>query len=229
MHPVDASTSSDAQVSLACVPVPVNPANFEVNATIEWRRFSRLEELQYFVQNCSVSPENCSGYFRDEDYLIELPRLNSEMDHNLTIINPASSRAWYVPSFTVNGSRTYVAPYTFLYRKWCIIMVHSLFSSLSLSLSPLHSSFSFIIKFYSLFLTFLLVLYHWILQVGLRFSLTTSSLLRCLSLPATTTDWSVRLNRSHPLRLSHGPEMTLPLIPALPDTPSRTSQQAIRF
>ena len=118
MHPVDATTSSDAEVSLSCVPVPVNPADFEGNVTIEWRRFSRLEELQYFVRNCSDSPENCSSHFGDDNYLI--PKLNSEFrqtDYNLTIINPASSRAWYVPSFTVNGSRTYVAPYTFLYRK----------------------------------------------------------------------------------------------------------------
>jgi hypothetical protein len=51
-----------------------------------------------------------------------------------------------VPSFTVNDNLTYVAPYTFLYRKWCIcfslffLLSVSLFPSLSPSLSPLIST-----------------------------------------------------------------------------------------
>ena len=112
-------------------------------------------------------------------------------------------------------------------------------SFLSLSLHPLFfispsSSLSSSFIIHSLFLTFLLVYnyytrIHWISQVGLRSSLTTSSLLRCLSLPATMTDWSVKLIRSHPSRLLRGPEMTLPLIPASPGTPSRTSRKANGF
>ncbi len=117
MHPLNVTTGVSSPLS--CEPVPVNPADFvKGNVTIVWRRFSMLEKLQYFVQNCSDSPEECSNFYSSEDYLIKKNSSGFDpVDYNLTIDNTANIRAWYVPSFTVNDNLTYVAPYTFLYRK----------------------------------------------------------------------------------------------------------------
>jgi hypothetical protein len=117
MHPLDGGGNDP--VSLTCEPVPVNRADFEGSMTIEWRRFLLLKGLQDFVQNCSVSPEDCTNYNYSGEYLIqngtEFKLMNNS--ETLIIVNPARTRGWYVPSFTVNNSLTYVAPYTFLYRK----------------------------------------------------------------------------------------------------------------
>ena len=117
MHPQNATMNGDA-INLTCTPVPVNPAEFEGNVTIEWWQFSQFIDLQYFIQNCSRFPENCSNNFRNEDHLIEGGSGDFTLtEYNLTIDNPANNQHWFMPSFTVNDNYTYLAPYTFLYRK----------------------------------------------------------------------------------------------------------------
>lgn len=123
---VDGSTNP-APVTLSCEPVPVqeNASELVGDVTMEWRRFSQLEDLHNFVQNCSVSPENCGNCSKNavvpanEEYLIT--------DYNLTIMNPQRNQVWLVPSFTFNNGSTYPAPYTFLYR-WPRITTHYEFS-----------------------------------------------------------------------------------------------------
>jgi hypothetical protein len=115
-HPINGSQDQD---SLTCEPVPVNSEDFKGNVTTEWRQFSTLEELQDFFRNCSDSPEDCTNYNHSGEYRIKNSELFTLMNNNETLIfdDPARTRGWYVPSFTVNDNLTYVAPYTFLYRK----------------------------------------------------------------------------------------------------------------
>ena len=116
MHPQNATMDGGA-VNLTCTPVPISTADFDGNVTMDWRQFSNLEDLQYFIQNCSSFPGNCSDIYRGEDHLIGDGGDFTWTEYNLTINNPANNQRWFVPSFTINNSHTYLAPYTFLSRK----------------------------------------------------------------------------------------------------------------
>ena len=122
MHPQNATVNGDVSpgpVTLTCEPVPVNLGAIynEGNITMEWRRFFQLEKLQDFIRNCSNSSADCSNYSRDENHLIGNSSEFRLSGYNLTVVNPARNQAWFIPSFTVDGNHTYLAPYTFLYRK----------------------------------------------------------------------------------------------------------------
>ena len=116
MHPQNATIDEDGNspgpITLTCEPVPVVNVQFESTLKIQWRKFSRMEDLTYFIGNCSNCTTNCTNIYREE--VVE-----SEDGYNLTIMTPESNQAWFVPSFsTGNSSCTFVvAPYTYLYRK----------------------------------------------------------------------------------------------------------------
>ncbi len=118
MHPQNATLDGNtrpAPINLTCEPIPENSSDFEGTVTTEWRKFHRQEDLEYFIQNCSDFPENCTNSFRDE----VLKNNNEYMlsDYSVTIMNPENNQAWFVPSFTVNNSDTFSAPDIVLYRE----------------------------------------------------------------------------------------------------------------
>ena len=121
MHPQNATIDEDGNspgpITLTCEPVPVVDVQFESTPKIQWRKFSQMEDLTYFIGNCSNCTTNCTNRYTDQ--MVESGDGFMMAGYNLTIMTPESNQAWFVPSFsTGNSDCTFVvAPYTYLYRK----------------------------------------------------------------------------------------------------------------
>ena len=138
------ATAADATDTLDPVTLTCDPVGVGVDlsdASITWQRFTNQIEMDTFINSCTADgcSENCTG--STASTVTNMTGSIILLEYNLTINNPLSNHAWFIPTFQRENC-TYIAPPTFLYRESAcrigvveLVLLPSPLLSFSLSLS----------------------------------------------------------------------------------------------